>query len=99
MKNILPPQDDKKPPYMIIYDCDRSWVCANGFYSLKKTAIWINNFNPDNYVDKTLKKENLIVICEKEKVTKGMKGISLSDVIITEDDIFRYHNPIYRAKS
>lgn len=38
-----------------------NWLAACGFYSLDRANKWIENFNPNLYMDKTLTKQDFII--------------------------------------
>lgn len=42
----------------------QGWVFASGFYTMDRVNSWIDNFNPAMWMDKTLTKDDLLVVEE-----------------------------------
>lgn len=45
-------------------DPSKHFLLASGFYSLERAQKWIDNFDPKMWVDKTLTKEDLVILEE-----------------------------------
>lgn len=57
--------------YKIMHkDPERHIIFASGSHSLERGENWIKNFNPQHYTDKTLRRENLIILPESERKEK-----------------------------
>lgn len=58
--------------YKIMHkDSNRHMLFASGFYSLERAQKWVEAFNPQMYVDKTLKREDLVILEESFAKAKG----------------------------
>lgn len=49
--------------YRIIHKT-QGWVFASGFYGMERVNHWIDNFNPLMYMDKTLTRDDLLIVEE-----------------------------------
>ena len=57
--------------YKIVHKTQKHFLLASGFYSLERAQKWISEFNPNMWMDKTLKAEDLIIVPE-EKYDKSL---------------------------
>jgi hypothetical protein len=55
--------------YDIICNKEGKWLAASGFYSIERAQAWIDKFDANFYMDKTLLKSDFEII-EKTKKPK-----------------------------
>jgi hypothetical protein len=52
------------PMYQIVQKKNHNAVYAKGCWDMQRAQQWIDNYNPNMYVDKTVQKEDLEIIEE-----------------------------------
>ena len=50
--------------YKIVQKRNHDRVYASGFYSLERAHAWLDNYNPRNWTDKTIMREDLEIILD-----------------------------------
>lgn len=47
-----------------MHKTQKHFLLASGFWSLEAAQKWIDNFNPNMWMDKTMTKDDLIIVKE-----------------------------------
>ena len=76
--------------YKIIHKNNKNFLFASGFYSLERAEKWVENFNPYLWMDKTLTKNDLLIVEEKMKNEIELKFKVGEEVIVTQRSLDFY---------